>query len=239
MKKLVILFVVAAAAAAYGTVTVVEDLQGAKEAVEPNRPSAEAKPVVIALEKPDVTGGMPLMRALKNRRSDREFSEKELSKRQLSEVLWAANGVTRDDGKRTVPSAMDRRPMDVYAVLTEGIYFYDTKRHELVCVAEGDLRAHTGGQPFVKGAPLNLVFVADLSRFSDPRRPGREMPSDLKMQWATLEAGCQVQNVYLYCASEGLATVVRGMVDKEKLGPLMKLRDEQVIICAQTVGLPR
>ncbi|HSV26352.1 MAG TPA: SagB/ThcOx family dehydrogenase [Sedimentisphaerales bacterium] len=239
MKKLVILLVAAATVAAYGTATVVEGIQGTKEAVEPNTPAAEVRPVIIALEKPDMTGGMPLMMALKNRRSDRAFSEQELSKRQLSEVLWAANGVNRDDGKRTVPSAMDRRLMDVYAVLADGIYFYDPQKHALVLVAEGDLRAYTGTQPFVRNAPLNLVFVADLSRFNDPRRPGREIPHDLKMQWATLEAGCQVQNVYLYCASEGLATVVRGMVDRERLAPLMKLRDEQVIICAQTVGLPR
>jgi len=243
MKTYLVLFLAILAAVAFGTVTVVEDADAAKEAavatVEPNQPAAPPKPTVISLEKPDLTKGMALMRAMKNRKTDREFSDKDLSKQQLSEILWVANGVNRDDGKRTVPSAMNRHPMDVYAVLAEGIYLYDPAKHELICVAEGDYREYTGGQPFVKNAPLNLVFVADMSKFTDSRRPGWEISNDLKMQWAAIETGCQVQNVYLYCASERLATVIRGMVDKDKLAPLMKLKAEQVIICAQTVGLPK
>jgi SagB-type dehydrogenase family enzyme len=208
-------------------------------AAEPNKPAVEMKLAVIKLEKLNFEKGMPLMKALKQRKTDREFSDKKLTAQQLSEVLWAADGVNREDGKRTSPSAMARYPVDIYAVLAEGVYFYDVAKHELVPVAEGDFRSQTGSQPFVATAPLNVVFVASLDRFSDPRRPGREMPDEVKMQWAALEAGCQSQNIYLYCASEGLATVIRGMVDKEKLAPTMKLKPGQVIICAQTVGLPK
>jgi SagB-type dehydrogenase family enzyme len=208
-------------------------------AAEPNKPAAEMKLAVIKLEKPNLEKGVPLMKAFKQRKSDRQFSDKKLTSQQLAEILWAANGVNRDDGKRTVPSAMNKHPMDIYAVLAEGIYSYDPAKHELAPVAEGDFRDQAGGQAFVKMAPLNIVFVADLSKFTDTRRPGREMPNETKMQWAALEAGCQVQNVYLYCASEGLSTVVRGMVDKEKLAPTMKLKGEQAIICAQTVGWPK
>jgi SagB-type dehydrogenase family enzyme len=193
----------------------------------------------IKLEKPDFEKGVPLMKALKQRKSDRAIGDRKLTRQQLSEVLWAANGVNRDDGKRTAPSAMSRYPVDIYAVLEEGIFLYKPKEHELVPVAEGDFRKQTGMQPFVPTAPLNIIFVADLEKFADPRRPGRDIPNELKMQWAAIEAGCQVQNVYLYCASEGLATVVRGMVDRENLGKAMKLRPEQSIICAQTVGLPK
>jgi SagB-type dehydrogenase family enzyme len=213
------------------------------KAVKPEASKAEAvtemKLSVIKLEKPNFETGAPLMKALKQRKSDRDVSDKKLTPRQLSEVLWAADGVNRDDGKRTSPSAMARYPVDIYAVLAEGVYLYDVAKHELVPVAEGDFRKQAGSQPFVATAPLNIIFVANLDRFSDPRRPGREMPNETKMQWAALEAGCQVQNVYLYCASEGLATVVRGSVDKEKLGATMKLKPEQAIICAQTVGLPK
>jgi SagB-type dehydrogenase family enzyme len=209
--------------------------------VKPEAPKAdvakEMKLSIIKLEKPNFETGAPLMKALKHRKSDRDFSDKKLTLRQLSEVLWAADGVNRDDGKRTSPSAMARYPVDIYAVLAEGVYFYDVAKHELVPVVEGDFRSQTGGQPFVATAPLNVVFVASLDRFGG--RPGREMPNETKMQWAALEVGCQSQNIYLYCASEGLATVIRGMVDKEKLGPTMKLKPEQVIICAQTVGLPK
>lgn len=176
------------------------------------------------LPAPVTTGGRPLMEALKMRQSSREFGPKKLPEQVLSNLLWAAWGVNRPEkGGRTAPSAMNRQEVDVYVVLEEGAYRYDAKQHGLELVASGDLRALAGTQAFVKEAPLNLVMVADTAKSGD-------------MVYAGITSGAISQNVYLYCASEGLATVVRASVDKEALGKALKLRAEQKIVVAQTVG---
>jgi SagB-type dehydrogenase family enzyme len=186
---------------------------------------------VIALSAPDVNKGIPLMQALSRRKSDRDFSDQKLSLQQLSEVLWAADGVNRDDGKRTAPSAMGRYPVDIYVALPEGVYLYEPLKRDLVPVVEGDFRGTTGKQDFVAGAPLNLVFVADLAKLSGPE--------EQTLQWAAMESGHQAQNVYLYCASEGLGAVVRGSIDGEKFGKILQLRARQRVLAAQTIGYPR
>jgi nitroreductase len=94
-----------------------------------------------------------------------------------------------------------------------------------------DIRAETGRQDFVEVAPVNLIYVADLSKMG-------EAPADVKDFYSAADTGFISQNVYLYCASEGLATVVRGLVDREKLGQVMELRDDQKVVFAQTVGYP-
>jgi nitroreductase len=188
-----------------------------------------ASPAQIQLPKPDLAAGKPLMQALSLRKSSRAFKVDKLPETVLSSLLWAAWGTNRPDGKRTAPSAMNRQEIDVYVVLAEGAYLYDAKAHALKSVASGDLRAHTGGQPFVKDAPLNLVYVADTAKMA----PGPE-----QAVWYGAAAGFISQNVYLYCASEGLATVVRGMVDKNVLGPALALKPEQKIVLSQTVGYP-
>lgn len=176
------------------------------------------------LPAPVTTGGKPLMEALKARQSGREFAAKKLPEQVLSNLLWAAWGVNRPDkGGRTAPSAMNRQEVDVYAITAEGAFLYDARKHALVPVAEGDLRGLAGTQGFVKDAPLNLVMVADTAKSGD-------------MVYAGISAGAISQNVYLYCASEGLATVVRASVDKAALGKALKLREAQKIVVAQTVG---
>lgn len=183
----------------------------------------------IQLPKPQLDGGKPLMQVLKDRKSTRAYKPERLPEQVLSDLLWAAWGINRPDGKRTAPSAMNRQEIDVYVVLPEGAYVYDAKAHALNPVASGDLRAQTGGQPFVKDAPLNLVYVADTAKMSG----GSE-----QAVWYGAAAGFISQNAYLYCASEGLATVVRGMVDRTALAAALSLRPEQRIVLSQTVGYP-
>ncbi|MGA2327960.1 MAG: SagB/ThcOx family dehydrogenase [Bryobacteraceae bacterium] len=189
-------------------------------------PAQELQP--IPLPKPQTEGGKPLMQALKERKSGREFSPEKLPPQVLSNLLWAAWGVNRPDGHRTAPSAMNRQEIDVYVALADGLYLYNAKAHQLDPVLKEDVRAATGGQPFVGQAPLNLVYVADQAR------QGR--PED---SWAFAATGFISQNVYLYCASEGLTTVVRAMVDRAALSKAMKLRPDQKITLAQTVGYPK
>jgi len=193
---------------------------------------AIAKPSVIVLPPAQQRGGMPLMEALKLRHSTREFSAREVPLAVLSNLLWAAFGINRAQGhKRTAPSAHDWEEMDVYAATAGGLYVYDAKAHALKHVLSRDLRAQTGVQPYVGAAPLNLVYVADLSRMTEAS------PED-KQWYSGPDAGFVAQNVYLFCASEGLATVVRGLVDRPALAKAMGLRPEQQIVLAQSVGYP-
>lgn len=187
----------------------------------------------LELPKPQTDGGRPLMQVLRDRHSTREFKTDKLPLQVLSNLLWAAFGINRPEtGKRTAPSAMNWQEVDIYVALPEGLYVYDAKAHRLVQILAEDVRAATGGQDFVKGAPLNLVYVADLARTKDAG-------AEEKNFYTTIDVGFISQNVYLFCASEGLATVVRGTVDRPALAKLMKLRPEQKIIVAQTVGYPK
>ena len=189
---------------------------------------------LIPLEKPDMEGGKPLMQALKERKSIRSYSDKKLSKKVLSNLLWAAWGVNRpESGKRTAPSAVNRQEIDVYVAMADGLYLYDAQAHALKFILEEDIRADTGTQGFVKTAPVNLVYVADLSKLRR-RSAGNE-----SLVGSAANTGFISQNVYLFCASEGLGTVVRGMVDKEALANKMQLRADQRIILAQSVGYPK
>ena len=188
-------------------------------------------PATISLPKPNTTGGMPLMQALNARQSGREFSTGKLSPQALSNLLWAAYGVNRPDGRRTAPSANNRQTIDVYVALAEGVYLYNAKGHRLDLVAPGDLRAVTGLQPFVAQAPLNLVYVADYAKMA-------EMPDLTKTLYSAAETGSIGQNVYLFCASEGFSTVIRAMVDRDALAKALHLRPEQKIMLSQTVGYP-
>jgi SagB-type dehydrogenase family enzyme len=186
----------------------------------------------IKLPPPETAGGMPLMQALKARHSTREFGSRALPPQLLSNLLWAANGVNRpDSGKRTAPSARDWREIDVLVATADGAFRYDPPTHTLKRVVAGDIRSLTGVQDFVATAPMNLVYVADLDRMADA---GAEQ----KARFSAADAGFIAQNVYLFCASAGLATVVRGLFDHAELAKALGLGSHQRIILAQSVGYP-
>jgi nitroreductase len=178
-------------------------------------------------------GGRPLMLVLKDRKSSRTFSAEELPLQVFSNMLWAAFGINRpESGKRTAPSAVNWQEIDIYVATVDGLYLYDAKANTLEPVLAEDIRAMTGTQAFVKDAPVNLIYVADYSRM------GRAS-TERKDFYSATDTGFISQNVCLFCASEGLATVVRGLVDKPALAKKMRLRTDQKIILAQSVGYPK
>ncbi len=187
----------------------------------------------IKLPAPKTDGGKPLMQALKDRQSAREFSDQKLSPQVLSNLLWAAWGINRPDGKRTAPSASNKQEVDVYVVLADGAYVYDAKANTLNPVAPGDLRGATGTQPFPATAAANLVYVADMAK------AGRSATDPQQQLNVGADVGFIAENVYLFCASEGLATVVRASVPKPDLARQLKLRADQQIVLAQSVGYPK
>ena len=189
----------------------------------------------IKLPAPQTEGGRPLMQVLKARQTSREYGpETKLPIQVLSNLLWAANGVSRPDGKRTAPSAVNWQNTDIYVATADGLYLYDAPQHSLKVLLAEDVRAATGQQDFVKSVPLDLVFVADYAKAKMPK--GDNPNADV---WSAAGVGFISQNVYLYCASEGLATVVRGMFDRESLSKVLKLRPDQKIILTQSVGYPK
>lgn len=190
----------------------------------------------IKLPAPSRKGGKPLMEALDARGSARAFSERDLTLQQLSDLLWAAWGINREaDGKRTAPSSHNRQEMDVYVAMKNGLYLYDAAAITLKQVHGRDIRALTGTQDFPATAPLNLVYVADLEKRG--LKEGQQVTdTDQLSSWAN--TGFMAQNVYLWCASEGLSCVIRAMVPRDKLAPEMGLKPLQVIVLAQTVGFP-
>jgi nitroreductase len=189
--------------------------------------------VPIQLPKPQTEGGKPLMQALKLRATSRAFAPEPLPWQTIGNLLWAAWGINRPDSKkRTAPSAMNWQEVDLYVVMAKGMYFYDAAANLLKPVVAGDLRALAGKQDFVKEAPLTLIFVADLNRMGNT-------PAEKKEGYAMADAAFISENIYLFCASEGLATGVRAQVDKPALAKAVKFADSQLIVFAQSVGFPK
>ncbi|CCZ23029.1 nitroreductase [Acetobacter sp. CAG:977] len=174
----------------------------------------------VKLPAPDLTGGMPLMQAMKERKTERAFSTEALDNQTLSDMLWAAWGYNRPD-KRTIPTARNRQNMEVYVLKADGAFRYDARANSLIPVTAQDLRPLAAKQDFVLNAPVTLLFVAD---------------EDDK--YAGMHAGSAYQNVGLYCASKGLYNVVRGMIDRDALAKALGIEDEDDIIISQTVGKP-
>jgi nitroreductase len=194
--------------------------------------SAEEETKAIALPSPRSKGGKPLIEALALRRSTREYADRPLTTQLLSDLLWAAFGVNRPSGDRTAPYWRHIMVIDVYAALANGVWLYEPKQHALLPHLRADIRAQTGQQDFVGTSPLNLVYVAHGERMQDIAPQERRL-------YASVDTGFIGQNVYLFCASEGLATVFRGAVDYAKLDRTMQLGRDQFVTFAQTVGYPR
>ncbi|NLP10654.1 SagB/ThcOx family dehydrogenase [bacterium] len=192
------------------------------------QPSSE----LIRLPAPDTTGGRPLMQVLKERRSIRSYSDRALSDTTLANLLWAAFGVNRPDGRRTAPSARNRQEINIYLFKQDGVFFYQAAENALERISNQDLRKLTGSQDFVATAPLNLLYVADMSKLNGTS-------SEEAALYIGADCGLIAENVYLYCTSEGLATVVRGMVNRTALTDTLKLPITHRIVLAQTVGYPK
>jgi nitroreductase len=187
----------------------------------------------IVLPRPQTDKGKPLMQALKARKSMRDFGPQKISDQALSDMLWAGFGINRPETNgRTAPSAINMQEIDEYVIMEQGLYRYDAKSNVLVWVLGGDLRALAGKQAFVKDAPVNIILVADYSRI-------RKIGQNEAKNYAIADAAFISENIYLYCASEDLATVVRASVDKPALAKAMQLRQDQEIIFGQTVGYPK
>ena len=190
----------------------------------------ELKP--LDLPPPRGERGQPLIAALRLRRSTREYSDRPLAVQVLSDLLWAAFGINRPSGDRTAPYWRHVMVIDIYVAMADGVWLYEPKAHTLLPHLKDDVRAQTGLQDFVATAPLNLVYVAHGERMMDISAEERRL-------YASVDTGFIGQNVYLFCASEGLATVFRGAVDYPKLARTLQLPDQQFVTFAQTVGYPR
>jgi nitroreductase len=186
----------------------------------------------ITLPPPRNDGGQPLLKALKLRRSTRDYSNRKLPPQVLSDLLWAAFGINRPSGDRTAPYWRHVMVIDVYAAMEDGVWLYEPRAHALLLHQPDDIRAATGLQDFVGTAALNLVYVAHGERMTDVSPEERRL-------YASVDTGFIGQNVYLFCASEGLASVFRAAVDYPKLARLMRLPEQQFVTFAQTVGYPR
>ncbi len=162
---------------------------------------------------------------------DARIFRRPLEPQLLSDLLWAANGVNRPSGDRTAPYRRHIVVTDIYAAMADGVWFYEPKTHALLPHARDDIRAQTGSQDFVGGAPLDLVYAAHGERMTDVGPEERRL-------FASADACFIGRNLYLFCASEGLGTV-RGSVDQLKLAATLNLPNGQFVTFAQTVGYPR
>ena len=193
------------------------------------KPAIGNAAAAISLPSPEKLGGLPLMEALTRRRSSREFSPEPLSLLLISNLLWAAYGINREDGGRTAPSALNAQEIDIFVALPSGAYRYDAAANCLLLIAANDIRRITGYQDFVDDAPLDLVYVADFTRMS-------RVPFSQRESYASVAAGAIAQNVYLFAASNNLSTVLRAWIDRTAIAEALGLTHDQQVLLSQTVG---
>jgi SagB-type dehydrogenase family enzyme len=211
--------------------TLTKLIKGKVGALRPTSTEGTAQPR-IELPPPRLEVDFGLMKALQERCSRREFRADPLPAAVLSDLLWAAAGVNRKGGGRTVPAAVNAHAVAVYAALPEGVYRYDPKHHVLDLASAVDLRPVTGYQDFVDNAPLDLIYVAD-------QHVTALMPSSQREPFTWVEVGAVAQNVYLYCAAYGLACVLRAWLDREAVAQALQLTPHQQVLLSQTVGYPK
>ncbi len=186
----------------------------------------------IQLNAPETNTGTSVLQALKERKSVRNYADKQLTLRDLSNLLWAADGISREDGRRTAPSSNNVQEFDIYVIREDGIYVYDPRNQELIPVVQGDYRKYAGVQGYVATAPINLIYVANTDKY-------QATDENTKLLLANLDVGFIAENVALFSASAGLASVPRASINKAELAQILKLRPEQKIIFGQTVGYPQ
>jgi len=182
----------------------------------------------VALPAPAKTGGMPLMQALAERKTIRDYKPGELDAATLSEILYAAVGVNRPDGKLTIPTALNMQDIVVYAALPGAVYRYDAKANKLVRIDAGDFRAELiTRKDLANNSACILVYASDTSKNRTP-----------ETKFSAIHVGEASQDVYLYCASKGLGTVSLGMYDEKGVRKVFKLDDKMTVILAQAIGFP-
>lgn len=184
----------------------------------------------LKLPAPDVKGGKPLMQCMALRKSSRSFSSRALPPQILANIFYAADGITREDGRKTVPTARNAQNQLIYAATADGSWLYQPQTNTLKKIGSKDIRALCGKQKFHTKAPLVLIYVAE------PAKVGNT--PEQQQNYAANHAGYSSQNVYLYAASEGLATVVCAMVDRDALAKALNLPAGQQIMYSQPIGYP-
>jgi nitroreductase len=185
----------------------------------------EFKPVELLA--PDKTRGLPVMQALSVKASVREYSKKPLALQDLSDLVWAANGINRpDEGKRTASSALNAQDVDIYVFMEEGVYVYIAGKQVLDTVVSGDFRDLAGKTD----APVTLVLISDVSRF----RFGTDLQ---RTAWANIDVGIVSQNISLFCAATGLKTCPKASFPgMDKIREVLKLKSTQYVILNHPVG---
>ena len=197
--------------------------------------SLQAAQRVHRFPRPQTSGGMPLYEALARRASVREFHTTPIPDRVLGDLLWAAFGINRkEDGKHTAPSTRNWQAVEIYICTSQGVFRYLPEAHGMLRLSEQDIRSSTGTQHFAAEAPVNLIYVADTRKM----KTLGGLSDEEKVFHGAADTGFIAQNVYLFCASEGLNTVVRSSVDREELSELIGLEVGQTITLCQTVGYP-
>lgn len=171
------------------------------------------------LPQPDKNGGMPLMEVLQQRRSGKFFVNKDIDDKTLSNILWAAYGTNDNEGRRTIPTAMNQKELEIYVADKNGVWLYDADNNSLQQISAENILKAFSSQDYMENAPLVLIYTGDK-----------------ESNYVEMHAGSAYQNVGLYAASAGLNAVVRGYFDKEQVAKLIKLPENKKVIITQAIG---